>query len=210
MTTETEVPVFTGEDIENVSKAMGLTPWVKSPADFTLIDGGNPDELYPVPDETSFRSKTWQEDKHLNAVRSALVSARFPEIGDWRIGIVWKLTGGTSAGANVLGKATILGPANILRHHSNWDAYIWLAADHMRDGAFSRYQVEAVIDHELRHFMVETPDEGPDKLVMVAHDFEEFHGTIREYGLYMGPRMEATRDVWVQAKFAADRMPDTE
>lgn len=47
------------------------------------------------------------------------------------------------------------------------------------------FQREALVDHELCHCTIEVDDDGMPKLVLVAHDVEEFNEVVYRHGLWL-------------------------
>ncbi len=90
----------------------------------------------------------------------------------------WKLKGGKRAGQATFGKCQKT--SGLLKHYSDRDFVIWLAADHCREGELTRFQVEALPFHEMLH--VNTNDDG--RAMLRGHDRELFCEEIEEYGLW--------------------------
>lgn len=89
---------------------------------------------------------------------------------------LWKDKGGKSHGSAVYGKATK--PSGLLRHFSECDFVIWLAADHLRECGATVREVEAVVYHELRHI---ASDENDDPC-LTGHEYAGFLAELKEYG----------------------------
>jgi len=67
-----------------------------------------------------------------------------------------------------------------LKHFTDADFVIWVAADGPREHQFTRRQIEAVVYHELLH--VSITDKG--KPAIRKHDAEVFREELREFGLW--------------------------
>ena len=59
-------------------------------------------------------------------------------------------------------------PSGLLRHFSHADFVIWFAANNCRDVAITRWQMEALIFHELKHAKMEDGE-----AVLVPHEWED-------------------------------------
>jgi hypothetical protein len=100
----------------------------------------------------------------------------------WKIRCLWKARGGVSKGRATLGKCVVV-PA-LVRHFTEADFLIWLAADHGR-GMTGR-QLEALLYHELSHAQVREPEEEDEqpRPFVVGHDAEVFVAEFERYGLW--------------------------
>lgn len=149
-----------------------------------LILGGNPDEIYPVPAKGDFEVQgDWihasgaekigqqliQECKSLNSLDGANISYLF------------KKSGGSRNGKAILGMCTR--PSGLLRFFSGMHFVIWFGADNLRDRAINRWQMEALIFHELKHAEMDGQGEGETPVIR-PHDFEGFGEEITRYGFW--------------------------
>lgn len=83
-------------------------------------------------------------------------------------------------GRTVLGKASKVGAK--LKHFSNLDFLIEI--NRRAWAVLSQRQRVALVDHELAHCGTETTEDGEDKLVMIAHDLEEFNAIVQRWGIW--------------------------
>lgn len=113
-----------------------------------------------------------------------------------RIGYLWKRAGGQRGGKAILGKAVKANP--LVRTFTNRIGFVVLSADHVQAFKLTRWQVEALIFHELAHFKWE---EGT--LNTYGHDYEGFNSEVEEYGLWK-PDLKLAGDTFKQlALFSA-------
>lgn len=94
-----------------------------------------------------------------------------------RIGYLWKRAGGARNGKAVLGKAVKANP--LVRTFTDRLGFVVLSADHVQRFKLTRWQIEALIFHELAHFRFED-----GTLNTYGHDFEAFKSEVEEYGLW--------------------------
>lgn len=165
-------------------------PLKKTPPARRLITGdGEPDSYFiDFPLEDDFKDKdcefflaTEEEGVEWNSISfvgAALIREKLQHLRPAKIGYLWKAKGGSRHGHAVLGKAIKTNP--LLRTFSDRHGLVVLGADHIRTFKLTRYQVEALVYHELNHFWVD--DEG--KLQTKGHDFEAFTAEVQEYGMW--------------------------
>ena len=133
---------------------------------------------YPVPEF----GEDFKHADDLERIANTIIDAG-GATSEWTIDYFWKRKGGQRAGKGVFGKTQK--PSGLLKHYSNSDFIIWLAADHCRNAGYNRKQIEALVFHELQHVGTdEDEDSGATSPVLVAHDFEGFVSEIREYGMW--------------------------
>lgn len=151
-----------------------------------LITGGDPEEPCGVPDKSLCDQLDFLPDKRLEEVGEALILRKFPDLdGVTTVTFLWKSRGGASGGNRTLGKC--VKNSGLVRHYSNHTDYtVWVAADHLRQLRFTRYELEALLYHELCHIAFEEPEEEGDRAVVGTrgYDVEAFYAEIREYGLW--------------------------
>lgn len=153
-----------------------------------LIAGGKADEEFPVPDMEEFEDDggnavEFIEAGDLERIAKALISKR-PELKllrDWTIAYRWKSAGGITGGKLTLGKC--VKASGLVKHFGAVDWIVWLGADNVRDMRLTRWQVEALVYHELCHCEVVTNENGSTPKVR-AHDFEGFRSEVEAYGLW--------------------------
>lgn len=148
-----------------------------------LVTPGNPHAQYLVPDpmrNDAGDSKDYLAAPDLTPIMHALIAAHdeLAFLADHRILVLWKRKGGSNKGAPRMGKAQKV--SGLASHFTgDYEAVVWLAADHVGDSYLSRYQVEALLYHELCHF---DEDEETRELLLKGHDFEGFRSEIERYG----------------------------
>lgn len=94
----------------------------------------------------------------------------------------WKRKGGKKNGNETWGMCSLL--SGVSKHFAGVEYLIWIAADHARENALTRRQLEALIHHELRHVDLEEAEDGELKPIIRGHDVEMFAEDVREYGLW--------------------------
>lgn len=148
-----------------------------------LVTPGNPNAQYLVPDPARSDpgdSKDYLAAPDLLPVMHALIAAHdeLNFLAEHRILLLWKRKGGSNKGAPRMGKTQLI--TGLASHFTGDDeAVVWLAADHVGEAYLSRYQVEALLYHELCHF---DEDEETRELLLKGHDFEGFRSEIERYG----------------------------
>lgn len=125
--------------------------------------------------------------------------AEFEQLHGIRIAYDFKKKGGRTGGSDKIGQCTKA--SGLLRAHGDAQFYVWLAADHVANYAFSFDQVRAALYHELSHIQFQEDDsedaaEDAGEWRIVAHDFEGFTGEMERYGLWRSDlrRMVQTTD----------------
>lgn len=158
-----------------------------------LITAGEPDEEAFVPPADAFVSE-YLHDSHLANVGAALIRRRFPHLERNRrpgyemrckIDYLWREKGGTSAGNLVLGKCVKV--SGLARYFSGGSDYVvWLAADHARALRLNKWQLEALLYHELSHIDLDDDDETgePTAVRTRGHDAEIFYDELAYYGVW--------------------------
>lgn len=95
--------------------------------------------------------------------------------------VVWKKTGGKSAGKEKLAKC--VKTSGLARYFAQADFIIWLAADHVLEREMSDAQIRSCLSHEMRHIAWVVNDEtGEGKADIVGHDLEMFLSEVTELG----------------------------
>lgn len=147
----------------------------------------NPDTPYDrIPDPGDFErdGMDFLRGKDIEAIAALLIEhyeSQFAHLRHFRIGYLWKRSGGSKHGHPKLGQTQRT--AGLVRFYGDVDFVIWLAADHLRaygpmDEPATHWTVEAVVYHELMHVGA-TDDKAP---AMRGHDFEGFAKEVTEYG----------------------------
>lgn len=146
----------------------------------TLILGGDPDERFNVPAEPDFDAQGGEfiEAQGCEKIGEALIQSRdsFASLRDAHVLYLWKRKG-TTKPKMVLGRCNR--PSGLLGYYSQADFIIWFAANNCRDNGITRWQMEALIFHELKHAKMED-----GVAVLVPHDCEVFAEEIDRYGLW--------------------------
>ena len=166
-----------------------------------LITEGNPEDYFiefPLEDDfddndceyfVAMPENQWGKIAEIGA---ALCSTKLQHLRLAKIAYLWKCHGGSRNGKAILGKAV---KANALvRTFTDRNGFVVLSADHVRTFKLIRYQMEALIFHELLHF---TYDEGV--LGTHGHDFEAFGTEVKEYGLWK-PDLRLAGEAFSQMK----------
>ena len=183
--------------------------------DRKLVTKGEPDERFPAPTDEAFKDEQdelqdFLEAPTLDVIGRALLKAR-PElstIGEFAVVVAfrWKLAGGATGGKLTLGKCVKL--SGLAAHFSEGTHYVvWLAADHLRQLKMTRWQVEALLFHELSHVKIELGEQDGDapKLKTRGHDFDGFCAEIEHYGLWQADLVTASETIMkAQQTFAFD------
>ncbi|MDQ4121705.1 MAG: hypothetical protein M3209_09695 [Acidobacteriota bacterium] len=143
---------------------------------------GHPDDPFDVPADDEFPGSDFlSADEDLRDMYEAL-RGHFPDefwfLEPAKVMLFWKAKGGSGGGNDTLGKCQK--PSGLLRHYSTADFIIWLAADHLRERKFTRWQVLALVYHEMRH----TNCDGNGKFVLRGHEFEGFVDEIERFGAW--------------------------
>ena len=149
---------------------------VRDPADRALVTGGDPDEAYPLPAGIAFVDPLtaglhdFIPAPDVEAVARALIDDRpnLAHLRERRISYLWRQKGGATGGKATLGQCQRA--AGLVRHFGRVHFVIWLAWDHCELARLTRWQMEALIYHELLHAGVER-----GKAVVEPHDFEGFN-----------------------------------
>jgi hypothetical protein len=141
---------------------------------------GNAEDPFDVPQDDEFSGSDFlSADEDLREMYDALREHFHDEfwfLAPAKVMLFWKAKGGSGGGNITLGKCQK--PSGLLRHYSTADFIIWLAADHLREGKFTRWQVLALLYHEMRH----TNYDGNGKFVIRGHEFEGFVDEIERFG----------------------------
>lgn len=179
----------------------------EAPPQRRLVSGGDPDARYPIPDEEAFfdgETERWHDfldDAALSEIGAKIIREKLTHLddGEFTCDFKWKRKGGTSKGHAMLGNCVKL--AGAARHYANsTTALVYLASDHCY--GFTRWQVEALIYHELlkvdREEKFKTEKvigkdgvlrEEERQLPTVYHltmpDVSFFYQEIKEYGLWL-------------------------
>lgn len=145
-----------------------------------LVDGGDPDEPYPVPTDDTFDDPFLPADDLDRIAQGLIRTHAMTHLYSLTVRYLWKAKGGEGGGTLTLGKCQKLSGLN--KYLSEGDDFvIWLAADHCREKQFTRWHVEALLFHELNHIQIDADSLKP---IAAAHDVEEFRRVIEVYGFW--------------------------
>lgn len=178
---------------EKVVKAMKAEKEFKQNRERKLITPGDPNQVFqeiPPDDEFGDTDREYIASEKIQEIGEALVANRSSDLKDKRAAYLWKRKGGSRNGRPILGKA--VKPSGLVAYFCNADAIVLLSADHLRELKFTRYQVEALIFHELCHFEI-----AEGEIITRGHDFEEHAQVVMFYGVWNNSLVKA-REVFVQ------------
>ncbi len=164
-----------------------------------LVTPGEPNDRYPVPSEDDF-DRDFLPAVELGEIAKALIEKhpRFKFIGEYcRVVYLWKAEGGDVNGLATLGKCQK--PGGLLKLFSDAQFIIWLAADHARVLALTRWQVEALLFHELCHAAW-----GESGAKLRGHDFAGFRAELENYGAWESDLRRAAESFGQLPLFAED------
>lgn len=162
-----------------------IAPRSRTKKRYALVSGRDPEAKYPVPIAANFEEASGDEKldflpaPDLERLARELIGhypEKFAALTGFTVTYLWKREGGKSRGARRMGVCQK--PSGLLKHTSEADFIIWLAADHCQ--GWHAHQVEALLFHELLHAGVS--DKG--KPILYPHDFEGFAAEIAEYGIW--------------------------
>lgn len=170
--------------------------------DRRLVTDGDPDERFPIPSDEWFEAHDDADvlpAPEIESIGEALIKAHrdFDFLTRYTLGYVWKRKGGDKANKAVFG--TCQKPSGLLKMYSRCHFIIAISADHCRDMIFSRWEMEALVYHELSHAALKMKQDGSVAPTLIGHDLEMFFGEVRHYGLWRG-ELERARQVFEQVR----------
>lgn len=153
-----------------------------------LATAGDADQRYPVPSKQRFKAAgegVIKADDLEHIARSLMEDETLPLVSLQRLNIayLWADKGGTNGGYPALGR--LIKASKVLYHFGDMQYVVMLAADHLREMKATRWQVEALVAHQLGHIGLETTEKGKDRLGVQGHDFEGFTWEFAHYGAYL-------------------------
>jgi hypothetical protein len=153
-----------------------------------LATSGNADDRYPVPSKQRFKDagEGVIEADDLEHIAQALIRDDTLPLGHLaalRIGYLWAERGGSQGGFPCFGR--LIKASKALLHYAEIDYLVMLSADHLRDAKATRWQVEALVGHQLGHIEMLTTEKGEDRYSVKGHDFEGFAFEFKRWGAYL-------------------------
>jgi hypothetical protein len=143
-----------------------------------------PDDLAPIPSDDLFASD-FLPDPVLGAIVGGLIEAHGDELDhlhEFGVQIVWKRKGGGSHGRMRRGRCQ--SAAGLLKHFSDADFIVWIAADTSREVELTNWQLEALVFHELLFASFKEDKDGVKSPAIKPVDFEVHTAELDRYGLW--------------------------
>lgn len=167
------------------------------PVERSLVAGGDPDERYPLPTKADLRAGDGVMRAHdLGAIaRDLIASDAFPfkELASLKIAYLWSEKGGLAGGFPSFGRMTK--ESKLHRHFSGFDYVASLSVDHLKTIKATRWQVEALVAHQLGHIACATTEKGEKRYGIKGHDFEGFGWEFAHYGVYLAGHVDGAMSV---------------
>lgn len=157
--------------------------------------------VYVAPDGSQFRIDDEALDflpaPDLETIGRRLIDdcEEFSHLGGIRVIFLWKKRGGASQGQANLGKCQKTSGLVAYLGEAPW--IIWLAADHVNNYAFTRFQVEALLHHEMSHAGEEEDEDGEKTPAVSGHDFDGFIANVKRYGAWQD-NLKLCKRAWEQ------------
>lgn len=155
-------------------------------------DSPNASELtqgaaFKMPEELAFGTQQFLDAPELEEIAVKLIyeeGGDFDHLRDVSIGYLWKLKGGATGGKLVLAKT--MSVPSLAQYYASEagnevEYVIAFSYDNLRTARFTKWQLEALMYHELCHLGW---DDEHDKVKMVAHDFTVFNKELQRYGAW--------------------------
>lgn len=158
-----------------------------------LLTAGHPDDRFPVPPQGHFGSD-YLDAPELKDIGEAICRQVLTDLDDGEliIDFRWKAKGGKSGGNLIMGKCVKL--SGLVRHYALGAHFtVWLAADHCAAQRYTRWQIEALLHHELMHIEREEVEDSDGNVTgevvyrTRGHEVELFYADIERYGLWQAP-----------------------
>jgi Putative phage metallopeptidase len=155
---------------------------MKLEAPAIMVSDGKPEEVFPdVPGPAKFdeAESDYLEAPALARVGEALIAKRagLEYLRDYEIAYLWQKKGGSSRGKPVLGRCRR--PRGLLAQYCGADFIVSVSADYTAAAQLTRFQIEALVYHELCHASV---TENGARLV--PHDYEGFNSEVSFHGAW--------------------------
>ena len=177
---------------EHAMSSATITP----PTTRELITNGDPDERFPVPPDGEWEFLLAPE---LERVGLALIQScpELAHLAGLSLAFVWKRKGGKKRG-------WCQKPSGLLKFYAKSDFVVWIAADNTRESRMTRWEVEALLFHELMFADLETDEEtGETKPVMRSLEIEAWVDEVERYGDW-SPSLARLGRVYQQAALPID------
>lgn len=167
------------------------------PVERSLVTEGSPDERYPLPAKPQLRAGDGVMRAHdLGTIARTLIDSDafpFAELADLKIAYLWAERGGLTGGFPAFGRMHKESKVN--RHFSQVDYVATLSVDHLTTIKATRWQVEALVAHQLGHIAVATTEKGEKRYGIKGHDFEGFAFEFEHYGVYLSGQVTGAQSI---------------
>lgn len=153
------------------------------PAASLIVTPGDPGQIFPdVPVPKAFEKEggDFIDAEEIEKVGAALIDVRkeLEPLREAAIRYLWQKSGGTSAGKAVLGRCRR--PRGLLAKFCAADFIITISADHVTTAQLTRFQMEALVFHELCHASMDQQKGAR----LLPHDYEGFNAEVTHYGAW--------------------------
>lgn len=183
-----------GADVAGILQSVTDRMRAEAHAPESLVTGEDPTEPFPLP---KMIYGEYQKAPELKRIGEALLAhyaeTTFLHIHQNLQGMptfswLWRAKGGNSGGNDVLAK--IVQPSGLARFYAGVDFVIWVGWDNLVSREPQRWQVEALLYHELLHIGATeainkvTGELLYEELKLKGHDAELFVEEITRYGMW--------------------------
>lgn len=167
------------------------------PVERSLVTEGTPDERYPLPAKPQLRAGDGVMRAHdLGTIARTLIDSDafpFKELAGLTIAYLWAEKGGLAGGFPAFGRMSK--ESKLHRHFSGVDYVASLSVDHLTTIKATRWQVEALVAHQLGHIAVATTEKGEKRYGIKGHDFEGFAFEFEHYGVYLSGQVTGAQSI---------------
>lgn len=144
---------------------------------------GDPLDEFEIPAEVLNEEVLLQHDggiiaKYYQSLLYEFGDTTFAHLKDAKIHFLWKSKGGKSGGNVIWGKCKK--PTGELKFYSDADYVILFSADHLFKARIKKWQILALLFHELRHTAI---DENGN-FITIGHEFEGFNDELETFGAW--------------------------
>lgn len=183
-----------GADVVGILQSASARMRAQAYAPETLVTDDDPTESFPLPTEIYGEYMVSPELRRVGeALLDHYTDTTFQHIHENLGGMpsfawLWRAKGGKSGGNDVLAKITA--PSGLARFYAGVDFVIWVGLDNLRALEPQRWQVEALLYHELLHIgAIENVDKRTgeiyfESLTLKGHDAELFIEEVTRYGMW--------------------------